>query len=218
MKSKVTSSTKLLFIGDSITDCGWRTCKEQIGNGYVRLIRDQLIVSDPANAPVVINRGISGNKMPDLQKRWQRDVLDQSPDIVSIYIGINDVWHGLLAGRDGCNIDAFVAGYRDVLGRTRQAIPKAGVVLCEPSVLWLSDPPDANEKLAPYVAAVHEIGREFDVDRVIELHSAFEKTRAIRPEFQLTTDGVHPTSTGHMLIARTWMVGAGLISPACAGS
>jgi len=59
---------------------------------YVCLVRHSLAVSWPSSCPIVLNRGISGNKIPDLQKRWQRDVLDGKPDILSIYIGINDVW------------------------------------------------------------------------------------------------------------------------------
>src|SRR5205085_5916952 len=125
---------RLLFIGDSITDCSRRECPEQIDNGYVRLVRDTLCATTPADAPIVLNRGISGNKIPDLQKRWQRDVLDLSPDVLSIYIGVNDVWHGLSDSRNGCSIDAYVAGYRDVLNRTRASLPVCELILCEPAV------------------------------------------------------------------------------------
>ena len=205
-----TAGQRIVFIGDSITDCGWRTDAEKIGQGYVRIVRDYLAVKDAAAAPVVINRGISGNKMPDLEKRWQRDVLDLTPDIVSIYIGINDVWHGLLPGRDGCDIDSFMTGYRNILRRTRAALPGVTLILNEPSALWLSDPPDANDRLGPYVEVVHTLAKEFHAAAAVPLHGAFEDARRARPDIAWTTDGVHPTSTGHMLIAQTWLRANGL--------
>ena len=200
-----TAKTKLLFIGDSITDCGRREDKEEIGNGYVRLVRDLLLASSPVTAPVVINRGISGNKIADLQKRWQRDVLDLSPDVLSIYIGINDVWHGLFPGREGTSIGRFIEGYRDILTRTRVALPDCKLILCEPSVIWPPVHKQGNEMLAPYVRAVHEMSKEFDAVCVVLLHAAFNDARAVRADPAWTTDGVHPTSTGHMLIAQTWL-------------
>src|ERR1700712_5153447 len=90
-----------LFIGDSITDVGRRDEPEGLGNGYVRLIRDYLYAKDPVKAPRVINTGISGNRVTHLQKRWKEDVLDHAPDVVSIKIGINDVWHNLGGKSDG---------------------------------------------------------------------------------------------------------------------
>ena len=203
-------STTLLFIGDSITDCGRRSEPEEIGNGYVRIVRDYLCARDPTIAPRVVNRGISGNKIGDLQKRWQRDVLDLRPDLISIYIGINDVWHGLEPRCEGTDIAAFIAGYREILARTRRALPSAKIVLCEPSVLWLSDPPNANDRLMPYVTAVHQLAAEFAAECVVELHAAFVRARELRSDIAWTVDGVHPTSIGHMLIARAWLDAAGL--------
>src|SRR5688500_11041895 len=96
MSLKFTRETKLLFIGDSITDAGWQGDREALGAGYVRLIHDLLLARDPAAAPNVINRGISGNKITDLAARWQRDVIALDPDMLSVMIGINDVWHDLV--------------------------------------------------------------------------------------------------------------------------
>lgn len=198
-------NTRVLFIGDSITDCGRREDKDELGSGYVRRVRDYLIATRPETTPLIFNRGIGGNKIPDLQKRWERDVIELRPDALSIYIGINDVWHGLVPDRDGCSIDQFIAGYREILTRTRKALPHCDLVLCEPSVLWLPDPPDANDRLAPYVQAVHQLAGEYSVEYVVPLHKAFETARAKREDLPLTTDGVHPTSAGHMLIAMTWL-------------
>ncbi len=198
------SAAKLLFIGDSITDCDRHNDPEQLGHGYVRMVRDLLAVENPSACPQILNRGISGNKIPDLQKRWKPDALDLAPDVLSVYIGINDVWHGLAPGRAGCAIDDFQRGYREILRQTRKSLPACAIVLCEPSVLWLVDQPQANARLGPYVQAVGELAGEFNA-AVVPLHEAFEIARKLRPDIDWTTDGVHPTSAGHMLIAQTWL-------------
>jgi lysophospholipase L1-like esterase len=204
-------TTRLLFIGDSITDCGRREDKDELGSGYVRRLRDFLIATQPERTPIIINRGISGNKIPDLQKRWDRDVIELKPDILSIFIGINDVWHALVPDRAGCPIDHYIAGYRDILSRTRSAFPACELVLCEPSVLWLPEPKNADDLLLPYVDAVHALAKEYQVKYVVPLHSTFNHARAKREDFSLTTDGVHPTSAGHMLIAMTWLKTTGVL-------
>jgi lysophospholipase L1-like esterase len=211
MPIKLSTTSRLLFIGDSITDCGRRNDAEQVGDGYVRMIRDYLAAKDPTNAPVVINRGISGNKIPDLEKRWQRDVLDERPSILSIYIGINDAWHGLVPDRAGCEIDDYTRGYRSILTQTREKLPNCQLVLCEPSVIWPPAPAEGNEKLQPYVRAVHALAAEFKAACVVPLHAAFDSARDARSDIPWTRDGVHPTSFGHMLIARTWLVATGLL-------
>ena len=206
----LTPQTRLLFIGDSITDCDRRKDPEQLGAGFVRLIRDHLAVTRPAETPIVINRGISGNKIPDLQKRWQRDVIDERADVLSIFIGINDVWHSFAPDRVGCEIDQYTAGYRDILSRTRDALPACTLILCEPSVIWPPVHERGNELLQPYVRAVHALAEEHSAACVVPLHGAFNAARDARPDIAWTTDGVHPTSSGHMLIARTWLKATGL--------
>ena len=205
------ASTRLLFIGDSITDCGRREDAEAVGNGYVRLVRDALRASDPANAPIVINMGISGNKITDLQKRWQRDVIEQSPDVLSVMIGINDVWHGLVPDRAGVDAETFLRTYRQILMELRARRPACRLVLCEPTVISPPAPAEGNEKLRPYVRAVNDLAADFVADVVVKTHETFRNAERVRPDIAWTTDGVHPTSSGHGLIARTWLATAGLL-------
>jgi len=205
------AATRLLFIGDSITDAGRREDPEGMGTGYVRRIRDWLRARDPENAPHVVNQGISGNKVTDLQTRWKRDVLDQSPDVVSIMIGINDVWHGLIDDHAGVDVESFVRTYRQILTALRARHPECKLVLCEPTII---SPPAAavgNRDLQPYVLAVNELTKEFDVEALVKLHEPFRRAEQLRPDIAWTTDGVHPTSTGHALIARTWLSSTGTI-------
>ncbi len=211
MATPFVREARWVFIGDSITDCGRRDCPEGIGDGYVRDVRDWLRALDPARAPEVINAGISGNRIPDLQSRWDADVLAHQPQLVSIKIGINDVWHNIPPSARGTDIGPFREGYADILTRLRAALPTVTLVLCEPSVIWPPSPPDGNERLQPYIAAVRELATEFSAAAVVPLHAAFEKARAARPEISWAPDGVHPSSSGHMLIARTWLASLGLL-------
>ena len=210
MSLTLTPTTKLLFIGDSITDAGRRECPEGIGASYVRPIRDYLFVTRPATAPIVMNRGIGGNRVVDLAARWQEDVLDLAPDILSIKIGINDVWHGLNGGVNGIPVERFTPVYDDLLQQVRTVLPACRIVLCEPSVIWPPQPPEGNDMLLPYCAAIRALADKYEADCVVPLHEAFENARRVRPDIAWTADGVHPTSAGHILIAHTWLRAAGL--------
>ena len=200
-----------LFIGDSITDCGRRDDPLGLGNGYVRMIHDYLLAKDPAAAPRVINTGISGNKVTDLAGRWKTDVLDHDPDVVSVMIGINDVWHGLGGNAGGVPIEKFVETYHVILRQLHGAAPKAKLVLCQPSVIEQPAPAEGNAVLQPYVRAISELKREFSAVAMVPLHTAFVSAKKLRPDIAWTPDGVHPSSAGHMLIARNWLAETGLL-------
>ena len=209
--TRINAETRILFIGDSITDCGRREDPGQIGEGYVRLVRDWLASRNPASAPAVINRGISGNKVTDLKKRWKRDVIDEAPDVVSVMIGINDVWHGLSPGGQGVALEPFVSTYREILMELRGRLPACRLVLCEPTIISPPAPPGGNEALRPYVRAVNDLAQDLLADAVVRLHEVFLDAERARRDIAWTTDGVHPTSAGHTLIARSWLAATELL-------
>lgn len=211
MAIPVHATTKLLFIGDSITDCGRRDDPERVGHGYVRIIRDHLRAKDPANAPNVINMGISGNRVTNLAERWQTDVLDLAPDILSIKIGINDIWHNLGGRSEGVDIEQFARVYDDLLAQMRTLLPSCRLVLCEPSVIWPPQPIEGNERLQPFIHTVRALAIARGADHVVPLHAAFENAKRARADIDWAPDGVHPSSSGHMLIARTWLAATGLL-------
>lgn len=206
---RLSADSRLLFIGDSITDAARGEDREEhVGHGYVRLIRDWLRACAPDHAPHVLNSGVSGNKIIDLSARWERDVIASDPHVLSIMIGINDVWHGLVPEwRPGVVIDDFIQIYRDLIQRNEKSLPRCKIVLCEPTVIEPGREPKGNEALKPYVEAVNELAGAFprSVVAVVRTHAAFLSAASARPDIQWTSDGVHPTSSGHMLIARTWL-------------
>ena len=208
----LTRHSRLLFIGDSITDCGRREdAPEHLGAGYVRVVRDWLLARDPAAAPAVLNRGVGGNTVLDLADRWQADVIDERPDALSVKIGINDVWRQLDGLAPGVPLGTFTDTYRRLLGRVREALPACALVLCEPSVIGPPVPGNGNEVLKPYVQAVRDLAAEFHADALVPLHAAFLNAQQARPDVDWATDGVHPTRVGHALIAREWLAATGLL-------
>jgi acyl-CoA thioesterase-1 len=211
MALELTATTRLLFIGDSITDCGRREDPEKIGSGYPRLIRDYLRAAEPQSAPLVFNAGISGNCVTDLADRWQTDVLNFAPDVLSIKIGINDVWHNLAGQNGGVAPERFRTVYRNLLAQVGTLLPDCKLVLCEPSVIWPPQPMEGNALLAPYISVVNELAAEFEAECVVPLHAAFEDAKSARPDIEWAPDGVHPSSSGQMLIARTWLEATGLL-------
>lgn len=205
MPIEYTARTRMLFIGDSITDCGRFDDPESVGFGYVRLIRDHLRAKQPIIAPQVVNRGISGNKITDLQARWRADVIDERPDVLSVMIGINDVWHRLAGLDSGVRIDQFERVYRELLVLTHEILPKCQIILCQPSIIVKPAPANGNAQLEPYVEAVNRIAGDFSSLPPVPVHTALLAARHDRPDIDWTPDGVHPSTSGHAVIARTWL-------------
>ena len=190
----------LLFTGDSITDAGRRTDAEQLGHGYVRVLAARLAAAgDPRP---VLNTGISGNRVVDLQARWSDDVLAHEPETLSIYIGINDVWRRYDAG-DPTRAADFEAGYRELLTRTLAASTPR-LVLVEPFVTPVTvEQTHWHEDLDPKRAIVAELAREFGA-AFVPLHAILTAAAAEHGAAAIAADGVHPTPLGHELIADAW--------------
>jgi lysophospholipase L1-like esterase len=127
---------KVLFIGDSITDCGRRTEPHApYGTGYVHLARALLLARYPSLGLEVVNRGIGGNTVRDLAARWEQDVIVEHPDWLSIKIGINDVWRTVVARHaEAVPLDEYEQTYRHLLEQTKERT-SARLILMEPYVI-----------------------------------------------------------------------------------
>ena len=119
---------KVVFIGDSITDCGRRgDVHGPYGNGYVSMVRDFIIARYSGLALGFENRGIGGNTIRDLKARWQQDVIDERPDVLSVKIGINDVWRAVNERHDeAVPLDEFEATFRELASWNLEVIQAAG--------------------------------------------------------------------------------------------
>jgi acyl-CoA thioesterase-1 len=197
------SRTRMVFIGDDVTDAGRSADVEGLGHGYVRMIRDILAAKDPPTAPTVVNRGAAGARIIDLDARWEADVLELKPDVLSILIGMDG---GLPRGdKPPAGIEAFRAMYRQILQKTADALPACKVVLCEPTAVWSRTATDIDPNVRPYVESLNRIAVEFKAEVVVPLHSAFVYARQSRPDITWFGADEKLTSTGHMLIAQAWL-------------
>lgn len=194
---------RVLFQGDSITDVGRnRDDFKDLGNGYPSIIAEHYQAA-ASNPPIEwLNRGISGHRVVDLQERWQEECIDLKPDILSILIGINDVWRRY-DSNDPTSVQAFEAGYRDLLRRFR-AVSKAKIILIEPFLLHVSEERRRwREDLNPKRLVVAKLAEEFDA-LYIPMDVVFEQATKTKAPAYWAADGVHPTQAGHRLIADTW--------------
>ncbi|WNQ10001.1 SGNH/GDSL hydrolase family protein [Paenibacillus aurantius] len=204
MGSLIKEGARVLLIGDSITDAGRnRENGDDLGKGYAFLVAALYGAQQPGQGVKFYNRGIGGNRVKDLQERWDRDCLELKPDLVSIYIGINDTWRKY-DRQDPTSAEAFEAGYRDILNRTKENLT-AGLVLIEPFVLPVpQDRESWREDLDPKIQVVRKLAREYGA-RLVPLDGLFAQGSMQAEPAYWAPDGVHPSPAGHALIADAWL-------------
>lgn len=192
--------SRILLIGDSITDSHRGEDPEGLGFGYVRLIHDYVLTTYPEKEIEIINRGISGNRVIDLEARWEEDVLALNPDYVSISIGINDVWRQL----DRANIDqVYPEQFERVLNELCEKT-NARLILMEPTIIEENPTSEGNQKLREYVEIVRKLANKYGAV-LVPTHEDFQQYLRSGNTQKLTTDGVHMNSAGNMLMARSWL-------------
>ena len=187
----------LVCLGDSIT---------QNPSGYVGLVAALIAAKYPERGIRVVNAGIGGNKAPDMLARLESDVIPHRPDWVTVNVGINDVWHGLdSGGTGGVPVDAYEAALDQIVTRLQHETD-AQAVLVTPTVIGEDVEADANQVLTEYVAAMRRVSERRGT-RLAPAHADFLMTlragQAARPDFRMTTDGVHMTPVGDARLALT---------------
>ena len=205
----------ILFQGDSITDAG-RDRKATaandnagLGRGYPYLLAGALLADHPQLKLRIFNRGISGNKVPDLAARWQEDAVSLKPNVLSILIGVNDIWHKLNGNYAG-TVQDYASGYRQLLEQTAQSIPGVRIIVCEPFVLrcgaindkWF---PEFEQRRAVAKKLADDMGLTF-----VPFQTMFDEAVQQAEPAYWAADGVHPTLAGHALMAKTWRTVVGI--------
>ena len=186
-----------VFIGDSVTDCG-RDIEPPFGDGYVREIARSGELSGE-----IINVGTSGHRLIDLEKRWQVDVLEHKPTLVSVAIGINDTWRRY-DDNDPTSLEDFRERYLRVLQTTKAAF-KPQFVLCEPFLLAVRDEMNTwREDLDPKIEVVHEMAKEFDAV-LVPFDKYLNELALTIPMVEIAEDGIHPTVFAHAEMAKLWL-------------
>ena len=201
---------RIVFLGDSITQAGDHP------GGYVSLVREAVKATLPDGGIEVIGAGISGNKVPDLEKRLDKDVLAKKPTTVVVFIGINDVWHS--TRNQGTPKDVFEAGLRRLVERIRAA--GARVILCTPSVIGelpTGDNP-LDGMLDDYAATTRTVAADMktgliDLRRACVDHLASHNKQTVDKGI-LTTDSVHLSPQGNQFVAARMLEALGIASGA----
>jgi lysophospholipase L1-like esterase len=205
------SGDVVLFQGDSITDAGRDRGHENepnnaraLGSGYAFLLACHLLAQHPADNLKIYNRGISGNKVYQLAERWDKDCIALKPSVVSILIGVNDIWHTLNGNYKG-TVEIYARDYRALLERTQRELPGVKLVICEPFVLRTGA---VNEKWFPefdlYRAAARKIATTFNAV-FVPFQSMFDAAAKEAAPPYWAADGVHPTLAGSYRMARAWL-------------
>jgi lysophospholipase L1-like esterase len=198
---------KVVFFGDSITQAAVDSA------GYITVLGKELGKKGKANEYELVGAGISGNKVPDLQGRLEKDVLSRNPDVVFIYIGINDVWHYTHPcckdNGGGTPKDKFEAGLKDIIAQLQAK--GAQVILCTPSVIGEAKAgTNAQDKmLDEYSAISRKVAKETNV-KLCDLRAAFQRylgkyNKSNQEKDVLTSDGVHLNAKGNQLVAKEMM-------------
>lgn len=195
---------KVILFGDSITQAGVNP------GGYIRLMDSLAAKEGQGSNFEFVGKGIGGNKVYDLYLRLEKDVLDLQPDVVVIYIGVNDVWHKQSFGT-GTDPDKFVQFYQAIIDKLRAKNIK--VILATPAVIGektdFSNQQDGD--LNKYSSLIRKLASDNKLT-LVDLRKEFlaynashnpdNKDRGI-----LTTDGVHLNAAGNLLVAQKfWAV------------
>ncbi|SHM98220.1 SGNH/GDSL hydrolase family protein [Gracilibacillus kekensis] len=201
---------KLLFIGDSVTDCEREKPEgeglfQALGNGYVSIVNAFLQANYPELGIRVVNKGISGNKVRELKERWQEDVIDQSPDWLTIMIGINDVWRQF----DTPFIPDHHVDMEEYKNTLNELVSEAKavtgtIVLMTPYYIEANPNDQMRATMDKYGRAVKQIADKHHTI-FIDTQAAFNKLLENLYPAAIAWDRVHPNETGHTVLAKAFL-------------
>ncbi|MEP7358681.1 MAG: SGNH/GDSL hydrolase family protein [Anaerolineales bacterium] len=216
MSLAIPLTSKLVMIGDSITDCGRAQPVGEagidgsgLGTGYVALV-DSLLRSVYPRARVrVVNMGTSGHTVRDLAGRWQTDVLDLEPDWLSIMIGINDVWRQFdspLRPEQQVGLEEYAATLRELAAGTRPEVK--GLVMMTPYFIEPLRVDPMRARMDEYGAVVKRVAAEVGA-LLVDTQAAFDALLIHQHPMTIAWDRVHPAPAGHMVLARAFLNAVG---------
>lgn len=206
----------VMFTGDSITDCQRLESEDRLGFGYPLRVAGEWGLRHPDRPVTWLNTGIAGNKVMDLEARWQADVLDARPDVVSVLVGMNDVgWHSYDPDGYVISADEYAAGYDRLLAPLAEAgaeliliepflLPIRGSVEVGPMRLGEEDRKKWRADLDPKIQAVRELALKYGAHLLAADGMFAELAATTVPEYW-AEDGVHPTPAGHAALAKAWL-------------
>ncbi len=210
-KIAIKANDIILFQGDSITDASRNRDAAVpndiagMGRGYAMIAASVLLNKFADKNLKIYNKGISGNKVPQLDERWQADCLDLKPNILSILIGVNDYWHKRNGKYEG-SAQAYGDQYRKLLDRTLQALPGVQLIIGEPFAVKNVKHVDDSwfPEFAQYQQVSRDIAKEYKA-AFIPYQSIFDEAEKRNSGAYWTSDGVHTSLAGANLMAESWL-------------
>ena len=223
----------ILFQGDSITDCGrYRAASDKkqesvalfrdgklikkitaLGDGYPAMVTAELKEKYPGKYNY-INRGVGGDRIPDVYARIVKDIINIKPDYMSLLRGVNDVWRNFDFDRNATGPVRFEKVYNILLEELKEEFPELKIMLMGAFALPGSatadrpDQPDRNKQFTSGVAEMADITKKL-ADKhgcvFVDLQAMFDEALKTIPASELSGDGVHPTAKGHELIKNEWL-------------
>ena len=200
----IESGQTILFIGDSITDCGRRGDAAPLGNGYVRFFSELVMAHYPERDISYINTGIGGNRITNLRDRWEEDALAHKPDWLSIKIGINDLHSCLRDDPNGVTPEIYAEIYDYLMQETTKRLD-CPIILIEP--FYMSRDTSGQtfqsqvlEILPLYLETVHKMSEKYGT-KLVRTHDMFQRQIQYRDASTFCPEPVHPKPIGHLLIA-----------------
>lgn len=202
---------KILFFGDSITDMGRHRDTDGVfgrGMGYV-FLTDQRLKEKYPHQYEIINRGCSGDTINDLVNRYENDVIEQKPDVLSILIGVNDIWHRIgNAHSKASKLSKFIKLYEQMLLDIMAKLPNTKIIMCEPFFTHglATDADDRYEyflEVYKYAKRTKSLAKKLNIpfvklQKVIDMGQEKYGTDCLY-------DGVHPNVIGASLISKEWI-------------
>lgn len=206
----------VVFAGDSITDCQRRESEHRLGFGYPLLVAAEWGLRYPDRAVTWLNRGTARDKVSDLEARWQADVLDARPDVVSILVGMNDVgWHTYDPDGHVISAEEYAAAYDRLLAPLAET--GADLILIEPFLLPVTTVDEVGDvrigeaerrawrsDLDPKIQALRDLASKHRAHYLAADGMFAELAATTGPEYW-SEDGVHPTPPGHAALAAAWL-------------
>jgi lysophospholipase L1-like esterase len=203
---------RVVFIGDSITDCGRRDLYAPFGNGYVSLVRALTTARWPHLRLTWLNHGVSGDTVRDLSVRWEHDAVDAQPDWLCVMIGINDIWRAFTGRLD----EAVPIGeYESILrALLRRAVDSTGcrLILADPYIIEPDREEPQRAETDRYGKVVAALAAEFDAAHVTT-QRAFDRVLASSDPEDWADDRIHPNLPGHAVLADAFLHAIGAATP-----
>lgn len=201
---------KILFQGDSITDT--LRCRENgydLGRGYVLYTAAELGYENPGKY-LFLNRGIIGNRIVDLYARIKCDIINLKPDVMSILIGVNDVWHDFIESPNGVDADKFFKIYCMLIEEVKKELPDIKIMILEPYVLKAGKDiqqywEEIDREVKKRAQMAKKVAEKYNLP-FVPLQEGFDKlTKEYGDASYWAHDGVHPTEFGHIYIKNEWI-------------